>query len=64
MDFRSDTTKGLALTLGGALLVLLGAAIPIPTGGGTEAVVAGFAILGGFASILLGVILYLMGTRV
>lgn len=64
LDLRSDLVRGLALALGGAVLVLLGAAIPIPTGGGVEAVAAGFAILGGFSLLLLGVVLYLMATRV
>lgn len=64
VDLSSDVTRGAALTLGGLLLLALGAAIPVPTGGGAEAVAAGFAVLLGFAAILLGVILYLMGTKV
>lgn len=64
VDLGSDAAKGAGLTLAGLVLVGIGALIPVPTGGGAPAVAAGFAVLLGFAGILLGVILYLMGTRV
>lgn len=59
-----DTRRGLALSVLGLALLGLGAVIPEPTGGGVEAVAAGFAILGGFSALLLGVILFVLGTRV
>lgn len=64
LDLSSDAVKGAGLTLAGLVLVGLGALVPVPTGGGAEAVAAGFLVLLGFSAILLGVILYLMGTKV
>lgn len=64
LSLASDTGRGLALTIGGLVLVGLGALVPVPTGGGAEAVLAGFAVLLGFSGILLGVVLYLLGTRI
>lgn len=61
---RPDTVKGLVLLAVGLVLLGLAAVVPQPTGGGLEAVVAGFAVLGGFTALLLGGILYLMATRV
>lgn len=64
VDLRSDTVRGVLLSLAGLGLLGLGASVPIPTGGGPEAVAAGFAVLLGFSALLLGVILFLIGTRV
>jgi hypothetical protein len=64
VDLRSDSVRGAVLAFAGLALLAIGASIPIPTGGGFEAVAAGFAILLGFASLLLGVILFLLATRV
>jgi hypothetical protein len=59
-----DTRRGLLLSGGGIALLALGALIPVPTGGGAEALAAGLAVLGGFSALLLGITLYLLGTRV
>ena len=64
VDLGSDTVRGVLLLAVGLGLLGLGASIPVPTGGGAEAVAAGFAVLLGFAAILLGGILYLMATKV
>jgi hypothetical protein len=64
LALREDTQRGIALAAVGLVLLAIGAIVPQPTGGGLEAVAAGFAILGGFSALLLGVILYLMATRV
>ncbi|MCA1814065.1 MAG: hypothetical protein LC624_08960 [Halobacteriales archaeon] len=61
---RPDTRNGLLLLVAGLALLGLAAVIPTPSGGGLEAVVAGSAVLAGFTALLLGGILYLMGTRV
>lgn len=64
VDLGSDTVRGALLAAVGLALVGVGAAIPVPTGGGAEAVAAGFAVLLGFSALLLGVVLFLLGTRV
>lgn len=52
------------LTVTGLLLLGLGAIVPVPTGGGLNAVAAGLAVLCGFTALLLGIILYVLGMRV
>lgn len=64
LDLASDTVRGVVLVAVGLALVGVGAVIPVPTGGGVEAVAAGFAVLLGFSAILLGGILYLVATKV
>jgi hypothetical protein len=64
INLRTDTRRGALLVGGGLVLLLLGAIVPVPTGGGPNALVAGLAVLFGFTAVLLGGILYLLGTRV
>ncbi|HEV8360279.1 MAG TPA: hypothetical protein VGR28_07495 [Candidatus Thermoplasmatota archaeon] len=64
LSLRSDTARGALLAVAGLVLVALGALVPVPTGGGVEALVAGVAILLGLAGLLIGLILFLMATRV